>query len=66
VKQENKEKGRQDIKKKAQSNVTAKNKPAPAKDTGARKPTNTKEELEEKERVLHVQEKAIDGERCDT
>ena len=64
VKQENKEKGRQDIKKKAQSNVMAKNKPASAKDTGAKKPTNTKVELEEKERVL--QEKAIDGERCNT
>lgn len=64
MKQENKEKGRQDIKKKAQSNATAKNKPASAKDTGTKKPTNTKEDLEEKERVL--QEKAIDGERCDT
>ena len=66
MKQEDKEKGRQDIKKKAQSNVTAKNKPASAKDTGTKKPTNTKEDLEEKERVLHVQEKTIDGERCDT
>lgn len=60
VKQENKEKGRQEMKKKAQSNVTAKNKPASAKDNGTKKAANTKEEPEEKEKV--VQEKAIDGE----
>ena len=48
------------MKKKAQSNVTAKNKPGSAKDTGTKKATNTTEVLEEKERV--VPEKAIDGE----
>ena len=58
MKQENKEKG----KKKAQSNVTTRNKPASAKDTGTKKAADSKEELEEKERV--EQEKAIDGERC--
>jgi len=42
--------------------VTPKNKPASGKDTGTKKAVNTKEELEEKEKV--VQEKAIDGERC--
>lgn len=64
MKQENKEKGKQETKKKAQGNVTAKNKPSSAKDTGIKKPTTTKEELEERDRV--VQEKAVDGERCNT
>lgn len=48
------------MKKKGQSNVTAKNKPDSAKDNGTKRAANTKEECEEKEKV--VQEKAIDGE----
>ena len=50
------------MKKKAQSNVTTKNKPASAKDNGTKRAANTctKEECEEKENV--VKEKAIDGE----
>ena len=47
------------MKKKPQSN-TAKKKPAPTKDTGAKK--QTKEEIEEKERI--AEEKVADGEGC--
>lgn len=48
------------MKTKGQSNVTAKNKLDSAKDNGTKRAANTKEECEEKEKV--VQEKAIDGE----
>lgn len=47
------------MKKKPQSN-TAKKKPAPTKDMGAKK--QTKEEVEEKERI--AEEKVADGEGC--
>ena len=58
AKQENKEKGKQEVKKKPQGNTTKK-KPAPGKDSGLKKQSNAKAEIEEKERV--GEERAADG-----
>ena len=61
TKQENKEKGRQEVKKKPQGN-TAKKKPAPGKDSGVKKQPDAKAEVEDKER--DGEEPAADGKRC--
>jgi len=57
AKQENKEKGRQEVKKKPQSNL-AKKKPAPTKEAPMKKQTNVQEEADERERV--GEEKAVE------
>ena len=61
AKQENKEKGKQEVKRKPQGNTTKK-KPAPGKDSGVKKQSNAKAGVEEKERV--GEERAVDGKGC--